>query len=120
VGDVGPTQYVEMVNTAWAVYSKTGSLLLGPLSLASLWTGFEVPDCADNSGDPIVVHDQLADRWILTQFSALGPTYYNCVAVSTTGGRDRQLLPVRLLHRRQLPRLPQVRGLAQHLPGHHP
>jgi hypothetical protein len=85
VGDVGPSQYVEMVNTAWAVYSKTGSLLLGPLSQASLWSGFEVPDCADNSGDPIVVHDQLADRWILTQFSTLGPTYYNCVAVSTTG-----------------------------------
>jgi len=26
VGDVGPSQYVEMVITAWAVYSKTGSL----------------------------------------------------------------------------------------------
>jgi hypothetical protein len=51
-----------MVNTAWTVYSKTGSLLIGPLSLASLWDGFEVPDCADNSGDPIVVHDQLANR----------------------------------------------------------
>jgi hypothetical protein len=85
VGDVGPSQYVEMVNTAWAVYSKTGSLLLGPLSLASIWAGFEVPDCEDNSGDPIVVHDQLADRWILTQFTTLGPTYYNCIAVSTTG-----------------------------------
>jgi hypothetical protein len=85
VGDVGPTQYVEMVNTAWAVYSKTGSLLLGPLSLASIWAGFEVPDCEDNSGDPIVLHDQLANRWILTQFTTLGPTYYNCVAVSTTG-----------------------------------
>jgi hypothetical protein len=83
VGDVGPNHYVEMVNTAWAVFSKTGTLLLGPLSLASIWAGFEVPDCADNSGDPIVLHDQLADRWILTQFTTLGPTYYNCVAVST-------------------------------------
>jgi hypothetical protein len=74
-----------MVNTAWAVYSKTGSLLLGPLSLASIWAGFEVPDCEDNSGDPIVVHDQLANRWILTQFTTAGPTYYNCIAVSITG-----------------------------------
>jgi hypothetical protein len=82
-GDVGPNHYVEMVNTAWAVYSKTGTLLLGPLSLASIWAGFEVPDCEDNSGDPIVLHDQLANRWILTQFSTLGPNYYNCVAVST-------------------------------------
>jgi hypothetical protein len=89
VGDVGPSQYVEMVNTAWAVYSKTGSRLLGPLSLASIWAGFEVPDCEDNSGDPIVLHDQLADRWILTQFTTAGlnvpaGTFYNCVAVSTS------------------------------------
>jgi hypothetical protein len=88
VGDVGPNHYVEMVNTAWAVYSKTGTLLLGPLSLASIWDGFAVPDCADNSGDPIVLHDQLANRWILTQFTTAsfavpGGTFYNCVAVST-------------------------------------
>jgi hypothetical protein len=37
VGDVGPSHYVEMVNTAWAVFSKTGTRLLGPLSLASIW-----------------------------------------------------------------------------------
>jgi hypothetical protein len=84
VGDVGPHHYVEMVNVTWAVYSKTGTRLLGPASLASIWEGFEVPDCADNSGDPIVLHDQLANRWILTQFTTLGPTFYNCVAVSTT------------------------------------
>ncbi|HEU4398586.1 MAG TPA: hypothetical protein VFU54_12230 [Actinomycetota bacterium] len=83
VGDVGPNHYVEMVNTAWAVFSKTGTLLLGPLSLASIWAGFAVPDCEDNSGDPIVLHDQLANRWILTQFTTLGPTFYNCVAVSS-------------------------------------
>jgi hypothetical protein len=57
VGDVGPSQYVEMVSTAWAV-SKTGSLLLGPLSLASIWAALGSPDCQDNSGDPIVVHDR--------------------------------------------------------------
>jgi hypothetical protein len=88
-GDVGPNHYVQMVNTAWAVYCKTGTRLLGPASLASIWAGFEVPDCEDNSGDPIVLHDQLADRWILTQFTTAGlnvpaGTFYNCVAVSTT------------------------------------
>ena len=40
------------------------------------------------------------------------PTFYNCVAVSTSRRPDRQLLPLRVLHRRQLPRLPQVRRLA--------
>jgi hypothetical protein len=84
VGDVGPTQYVQMVNTVWAVFSKTGTRLLGPLSLASIWAGFENRDCEDNSGDPIVLHDQLANRWILTQFTTNGPEFFNCVAVSTT------------------------------------
>src|SRR6266540_6378503 len=47
VGDVGPSQYVEMVNVVWAVYSKTGTRLLGPLGLDTIWAGFAVPDCED-------------------------------------------------------------------------
>ena len=31
-----------------------------------------------------MLYDQLDDRWILSQFTAAGPTYYNCLAVSTT------------------------------------
>ena len=31
VGDVGPNHYVEMVNLVFGVYSKTGTLLLGPV-----------------------------------------------------------------------------------------
>ena len=38
----------------------------------------------DSAGDPVVLHDQLADRWILTQFTALGPNYWDCIAVSQT------------------------------------
>jgi hypothetical protein len=85
IGDVGPNHYVEMINLVFGVYSKTGTLLLGPASLGSLWAGFSVPDCTDQSGDPVVLYDQLADRWLLTQFTTAGPEYWNCVAVSTTG-----------------------------------
>lgn len=91
VGDVGPNHYVEMVNLVFAVYSKSGALLLGPADTGTLWTDFAVPDCTDPSGDPIVVYDQLADRWILSQFTTRGfdppftAPFYNCVAVSTTG-----------------------------------
>jgi hypothetical protein len=90
VGDVGPLHYVEMVNLLFAVYNKTGTRLLGPVPIGDLWAGFAIPDCTDPSGDPIVLYDQLADRWILTQFTTRGlddPTlpFYNCVAVSTTG-----------------------------------
>jgi hypothetical protein len=90
VGDVGPNHYVEMVNLAFGVYSKTGTLLLGPVDTGTLWAGFAVPDCTDPSGDPIVLYDQFSDRWILSQFTTRGlddPTlpFYNCVAVSTSG-----------------------------------
>ena len=93
VGDVGPNHYVELVNLVFGVYAKTGALLLGPVEIGTLWAGFPVTECTGRSGDPIVLYDQFADRWILTQFTTKGRTYpneplnlfYNCVAVSTTG-----------------------------------
>src|SRR5438876_3255851 len=84
-GAVGPNHYVEMINLVFGVYSKTGTLLLGPVDTGTLWSGFAVPDCTDPSGDPVVLYDQFMDRWLLSQFTTRGPTYYNCVAVSTTG-----------------------------------
>ena len=90
VGDVGPNHYVEMINIVFAVFDKTGNDLLGPLDIGTLWSDFAVPDCTDPSGDPIVLYDQLADRWILSQFTTSGlddpsKPFWNCVAVSTTG-----------------------------------
>ncbi len=84
VGDVGPNHYVAMSNLSFQVFSKTGTSLFGPALNNTLWAGFGGPCQTENSGDPIVLHDQLADRWILTQFTSAGPTWYNCVAISTT------------------------------------
>jgi hypothetical protein len=89
-GDVGPNHYVEMVNLAFAVYDKQGNKLSGPTELGTLWADFAIPDCADSTGDPVVVYDQFADRWILTQFTMRGKKdpalpFYNCVAVSQSG-----------------------------------
>ncbi len=71
-------------------FDKNGNKLLGPVDTGTLWAGFAVPDCTEPSGDPVVLYDQLEDRWILTQFTTSGfsdPTrpFFNCVAVSTTG-----------------------------------
>lgn len=93
VGDVGPNHYVEMVNLVVGVYSKSGSLLAGPVTVGSLWDGFAVDECSESSGDAIVVYDQYADRWILSQFTTRGldfpneplNPFYQCVAISTTG-----------------------------------
>jgi hypothetical protein len=84
-GEVGPNHYVEMINLVYAVYDKQGNRLLGPVDTGTLWAGFAIPDCTDPSGDPVVVYDQLEDRWLLTQFTTRGPIFYNCVAISQTG-----------------------------------
>lgn len=79
VGDVGPHEYVQMVNaTKIAVYDKAGSLLAGPTDLSNLWSsGF----CFGDLGDPVVVYDPLAERWVLAQFAS--PKHL-CFAVSET------------------------------------
>jgi hypothetical protein len=86
-GDVGTNQYVQMVNQAFAVYSKTGSLLRPATDLNQLWAGTS-SECAEhNDGDPVVVYDQLAKRWLLSQFIAepnAGEQYGECIAVSTS------------------------------------
>ena len=84
-GDVGTDHYVQMVNTAFAVFDKSGNWLSGPTNINDLWQGENNP-CADcNDGDPIVVYDSLADRWLITQFAvSAGPPYYECMAVSRT------------------------------------
>jgi hypothetical protein len=83
-GAVGPNHFIEMVNLTFGVFDKTGNMLLGPTPIGTLWTGFSVPDCTDEEGDPVVLYDRLEDRWILSQFALRDP-YYNCVAVSMTG-----------------------------------
>jgi hypothetical protein len=86
-GAVGLTQYVQMVNAGFAVFDKaTGAIVHGPTDTNTLWTGAGV--CGQyNHGDPIIVYDRAADRWILTQFALPGGSqgFYECIAVSTTG-----------------------------------
>lgn len=83
-GDVGPNHVVVMSNLSFQIFDKTGISLYGPALNNTLWAGFGGACQTENSGDPIVLHDQFNDRWILSQFTSAGPTYYNCVAVSTT------------------------------------
>jgi hypothetical protein len=83
-GAVGPNHYVQMVNTALAVYNKTtGAIISGPTAIKQLWSTGECS--VRDDGDPIVVYDQLADRWLISQFtSSAAPNYAECIAVSTS------------------------------------
>lgn len=60
---VGPNHVVQMVNSAHKVFDKSGNLLTGPLKFSS------IASTAQDDGDPIVLYDQLADRWMLLQFN---------------------------------------------------
>jgi len=86
VGAVGATQYVQWVNTYFAVFNKsTGAIATGfPKPGNSPWVGFGGGCETNNDGDPIVQYDKLANRWILTQFSVSTTPYLQCVAVSQT------------------------------------
>lgn len=86
-GEVGATQYVQMVNSDFAVYSKAGKVLRPATPIDQLWKGTNSECATHNDGDPVVVYDQLAKRWLLTQFiasPATGESYGECVAVSKT------------------------------------
>ena len=59
------TQYVQMVNEGFQVFNKTtGASVLGPDRIATLWTGFGGVCETTGDGDPVVLYDQLANRWV--------------------------------------------------------
>jgi len=92
-GDVGPAHYVQTVNSSFAIWNKsTGQKLYGPANINTLWSGFGGACQTRNDGDPIVLYDHLADRWLIAQFAL--PRYpvkpfYICVAVSKTSDPEK-------------------------------
>jgi hypothetical protein len=83
-GDVGPDKYIQVVNMNFAVYSKTGTILLGPAAISTIFAGIPAPWNGTNNGDPVVLYDQAANRWIITEFSLPSGNYAELVAVSQT------------------------------------
>jgi hypothetical protein len=89
-GDVGPNHYIEAVNDAIAIYGKSGALLAS-FTEDNLWNGVGTTPCNGNSqGDPVVVYDWLADRFVITwlAFSIVSgrpaSPFYQCIAASKT------------------------------------
>lgn len=90
-GAAGANHYIQSVNKIFAVYDKTNGTIVpsgGPYAENVLWATGPCSGTGDR-GDPIVVYDQLANRWVLSFFafvgapSAGGP-FYECIAVSQT------------------------------------
>jgi hypothetical protein len=88
---VGATQVVEVINTAYQVFSKsTGASVQGPRQISSIFTGVsglcgQGPASA-NYTDPIVLYDKQAARWFIAIVAANSSfsTGNQCIAVSST------------------------------------
>jgi uncharacterized repeat protein (TIGR01451 family) len=91
-GAVGPNQYIAIVNFTFQIFDKNGTSLAGPTDPATFWSGAPAGDaCKSQRGDPYVLYDHLADRWIITFFAndpalvaggADDPLQWQCIAVS--------------------------------------
>ena len=93
-GEVGPTQFVQNVNSAWRVWNRTGTPLTSVMSLGSLFSALPGPCANTNDGDPVVLYDQLADRWLISQFcwstTAATDPDHEIIAISKTGDATGQ------------------------------
>jgi hypothetical protein len=90
---VGNKQIVQIVNVTVSVYDKSGNVQLGPALIHTLWTGFGglcengggAPDFTDG-GDPVVLFDHFANRWLVSQlqYNSSFTQTAQCVAISTS------------------------------------
>ncbi len=92
-GDIGydsassKRYYVQWDNLVFAIWDVTDAptLVFGPLPGNTLWSGFGAPCDTRNDGDPIVLFDPLARRWLLSQLAipnGIGGPSYQCIAIS--------------------------------------
>lgn len=76
----GPDHVIQMVNAGggavYKIFNKAGVALTGNVNFDNLFTGYS------GLGDPIVMFDQLSDRWLLSEFSSSGNKLL--VAISLT------------------------------------
>ena len=82
-GTVGPNHYMQTINVKYTIYDKQGNLLAGPTNLNTLFSG--VPGANANDGDPVVIFDEQAQRFMVAEFSGISSNPdYMLIAVSQT------------------------------------
>lgn len=86
-GEVGLTHFVQMINSVTTIYDKSGNVVAGPFASNAIWGGIGGNCEAYNQGDPIVLYDDQADRWLVSQFAFPDnlSSFSQCVAISQDG-----------------------------------
>lgn len=86
--DVGPNHVIQMINgtggSTFKIWDKSGNVIQNSTTFDNFMNSASLNGNPGwgGAGDPIVIYDQRADRWLLTEFSSSGNNLY--VAVSTT------------------------------------
>ncbi len=81
-GTIGPEHYMQTINTFYTIFNRAGTIVAGPTALNTLFYGVAGSD--NNDGDPIILYDEQADRWLVAEFSIFDADDSMLVAVSTT------------------------------------
>jgi hypothetical protein len=89
-GDVGPAHYIQLVNVSVGIFRKTDGFRLAAFTFDTLFSSASTGTPCDNNnqGDPVVLYDPQANRWIISDLAWANFTsgaMYQCFAVSRTG-----------------------------------
>ena len=95
-GDVGPTYYIQTVNTSIGIYRKSDGALVAAFTFNTFMSQGKFDNLCDtnNFGDPVVLYDTFEDRWVITDFAFKldgsnnvinPPGSFQCFAVSKSG-----------------------------------
>lgn len=95
-GDVGPTYYIQSINSSVGVYLKSSGAQVAAFTLDAFMSQGAFGNLCDteNFGDPVVLYDTFEDRWIITDFAFQidgsgnvinPPGAFQCFAASKTG-----------------------------------
>ncbi len=88
--DSGKKYYFQMVNLGYAVWDVTDpsspTQVIAPTENNNMWSGFGGVCESHNDGDPVVLFDHLANRWLFSQFALDfdNNKFYECIAVSAS------------------------------------
>lgn len=81
-GDVGPTYYIQTVNTSIGIFRKSDGFQEAAFTFNTFMSQGNFGNLCDtnNFGDPVVLYDTFEDRWIITDFAFLTDVSGNVLA----------------------------------------
>ena len=99
-GDVGPTYYIQAINTSIAIYNKSTGSRVAAFTFNNLLSQGNFGNLCDtdNYGDPVVIYDTFDDRWIISDFAFIvtptgaiqsPPGAFQCIVKRTRSGNDQ-------------------------------